>query len=333
MKTMPAQDAYPALIGDIGGTNARFGLVPEKRSAPLEIRTLANASYPSLVAALGHYLGLVGGARPRRACIAVAGPVEIGRFHLTNRPQWDTDLASVAKAHGLSVLTVLNDFEALAESVPLLGEQELVPVGGERAADAVAPKAVLGPGTGLGIGVAVRTAVGWMAVPGEGGHMELASTDPLGTAAIAHERKIRGRASAERFLSGPGIERLHLALGEVQDRPREPVTAAVLSERAFAGDADARQTVRMFFTLLAGLAGDVALLFGARGGVFLGGGVTERLANLLDHRAFREAFENKGRLKPYLAAIPVHLIAAEMPALRGCAAHLERLGAAPPEGV
>jgi glucokinase len=170
-----------------------------------------------------------------------------------------------------------------------------------------------------------------MAVPGEGGHMELATSDPLGNAAIAQLRKSRGRASAERFLSGPGIEQLHLALGEVQGRAREPVTAALLGERALAGEVDARETVAMFFTLLAGLAGDVALLFGARGGVFLGGGVTERLAGLLDHRLFREAFENKGRLKPYLAAVPVYLIAAEMPALRGCAAYLERLAASPPE--
>ena len=186
VETMATRDAqYPALIGDIGGTNARFGLVLARRAVPAEVRTLSNASYPSLEAALDHYLALAGAARPRRACIAVAGPVEPGRFHLTNRPQWDTDLASVAKAHALSVLTVINDFEALAESVPLLDDRELVPVGDVRAGDAAAPKAVIGPGTGLGIGVAVRTAAGWMAVPGEGGHMELASPDPLGHAAIA----------------------------------------------------------------------------------------------------------------------------------------------------
>ncbi len=320
-----AADAYPVLIGDIGGTNARFGLVTARGAMPAEIETLSNASYPSLVAALGHYLEMAGSVRPRRACIAVAGPVETGRFRLTNRPQWDTDLASVSRAHAFSLLTVINDFEALAESVPLLEHPELMPIGSTTAAYEDGPKAVIGPGTGLGIGVSVKTPLGWMAVPGEGGHMEMATPDPLGRAVIEHLRTTRERVSAERCLSGPGIEQLHLSLGEVQGRPRQPLTAAALSERAVAGEADARQTVAVFFSLLASLAGDVALLFGARGGVYLGGGVTERLAKLIDHRRFREAFENKGRLKPYLEAIPVNIIAAEMPALRGCAAHLERL--------
>lgn len=330
---MPVSQEYPVLIGDIGGTNARFGLVEAKRAKPASVQTLANGSYPSLESALSHYLAMAGNARPRRACIAVAGPVEPGRFHLTNRPQWDTDLAPVRKAHALSLLSVINDFEALAESVPLLEEHELIPVGTTRAGHPSAPKAVIGPGTGLGIGVTVRTGNGWMALPGEGGHMELATPDVLGNAAIGELRKTRGRVSAERFLSGPGIEQLHLALGAVKGHAREPMTAAVLGERALALETDALETVGVFFTLLASLAGDVALLFGARGGVFLGGGVTERLATLLDHRLFREAFENKGRLRPYLAAVPVYLIAAEMPALRGCAAHLERLAAAQPEGA
>jgi glucokinase len=322
---MGNEDPYPALIGDIGGTNARFAIIPARGAKPQAIRTLTNTSFSSLEQALGSYLAEAGGARPRRACIAVAGPVTPGRFHLTNRPQWDTPLASVAQAHGLSLLTVINDFEALAESVPLLDEHELVAVGRCPPAEVAAPKAVIGPGTGLGIGMAVRTPSGWMAVPGEGGHMELATADPLGAAAIAHERKCRRRVSAEWFLSGPGIERLHVALGDVRSLPREPLTAAALMERAVSGEAEARETVDVFFALLAGLAGDVALLFGARGGVYLGGGVTERLAPLLDQRRFREAFENKGRLEPYLAAIPVYLIAADMPALRGCAAHLDRL--------
>jgi glucokinase len=330
---MPRNDGYPVLIGDIGGTNARFGLVEAKGARPVHVRTIANASFTSLEKVLGHYLAITGDARPRRACIAVAGPVEPGRFHLTNRPEWDTDLGSVARAHALSVLTVINDFEALAESVPLLEPHELRAVGGDRPASAGAPRAVIGPGTGLGIGMAVKTTAGWMAVPGEGGHMELANPDPLASEAIAWLRKQDGRASGERFLSGPGIVRLHLALGEVQGQPRESISSALLSERAIAGETEASQTVAMFFTLLASLAGDVALLFGARGGVFLGGGVTERLAGLLDHRRFREAFENKGRLKPYLAAIPVFLICAEMPALRGCAAHLERFAASDPRGA
>jgi glucokinase len=320
--------AYPILVADIGGTNARFGLVHAAGAMPSDIRKLPGENYSSLSDALKDYLRSVGGERPRRGCIAVAGPVEEGHFILTNRPSWSTPLEPLAREYRLDRLEVINDFQALAAALPLIEPGEIRPIGEPMRGEEAAPRAVVGPGTGLGVGAVFRTPVGWQALPGEGGHVELASADPRGRAAIAAAAAAHGRASAERLLSGPGLELLHVVLGQVDGRARNRLDASQIHERATLGDREASDTVATFFLLLAGFAGDVALMFGARGGVFLAGGVAARLYPLLDHDAFRAAFMNKGRLKPYLAAIPASLIAADTLALRGCAAHMDSAGGA-----
>lgn len=280
-------------------------------------------SYSSLHSALEAYLSQVGGDVPRRGCIAVAGPAEPGYFILTNRPQWNTPLDSLMTAHGFEVLDVINDFQALAAALPWLEAADLSPLGKLWKGEAGAPLAVVGPGTGLGVGATINTPSGWHAVPGEGGHIELACAHPRARLAIAHIAGRHDRVSAERLLSGPGLKLLHATLREVDGRPREELDAALIAAKATAGDADALDTIAVFFALLAGFAGDVALMFGARGGVFLAGGVAARLKAFIDHRSFRRDFENKGRLRPYLAKIPTSLIATDTLALRGCAAHLD----------
>jgi glucokinase len=315
-------DAYPILVADIGGTHARFGIVQSRGEAPGELKTIAGKDHESLHSALAAYLSSLSGRRPRRGCIAVAGPVEPGQFILTNRPQWNASLAMLKSAFDLDVLDVINDFEALAAALPHLAPGELEPIGEPSAARMAGSLAVVGPGTGLGVGAAIRTGAGWHALPGEGGHVELASPDPRASAAIAAAARRFGRVSAERFLSGPGLALLHATLGEVDGSPREPLEAAAIAASAGDGDATALDTVTIFFRLLASFAGDVALMFGARGGLFLSGGVAARLKAHIDVHAFRRDFENKGRLKPYLAAIPVNLIVSDTLALRGCAVHL-----------
>jgi glucokinase len=315
--------AYPILVADIGGTHARFALVRGPGEPPSEVRTLPGESHPSLHSALNAYLSQVAGDVPRRGCIAVAGPVEPGFFILTNRPQWNTPLDSLMMAHGFEVLDIINDFQALAAALPWLEAADLSPIGKHWKGEAGASLAVVGPGTGLGVGATIKTPSGWHAVPGEGGHIELASAHPRARLAIAHIAGRHDRVSAERLLSGPGLKLLHGTLGEVDGRLREELDAALIAAKATAGDADALDTIGVFFGLLAGFAGDVALMFGARGGVFLAGGVTARLKDFIDHRSFRLNFENKGRLQPYLAKIPTSLITTDTLALRGCAAHLD----------
>jgi glucokinase len=314
---------YPILVADVGGTHARFGLVHGKGQYPANIQTLPGRKYSSLGSALDAYLSSVGGKSPNRGCIAVAGPVEPGQFILTNRPEWNASLSALRAAHRLDELDVINDFQALAAALPLIEPNEISPIGEPSKGEARGPLVVVGPGTGLGVGASINTPSGWQAVPGEGGHVELASADPRARAAIAHVASRYGRVSAERFLSGPGLQLLHLTLGSVDGAVRDPLDAAEIGSRASAGNAEALDTVAIFFRLLAGFAGDVALMYGARGGVFLGGGVTTRMKEFIDPRMFRKAFENKGRLRPFLAAIPTSLIASDTLALRGCAAHLD----------
>jgi len=289
-------DAYPILVADIGGTHARFGIVRSRGEVPRELRTIPGQEHESLRSALRAYLSSLSGEHPRRGCIAVAGPVEPGRFILTNRPQWNTPLSDLKSAFGLDVLDVINDFEALAAALPLLAPGELEPIGEPSALRMAGSLAVVGPGTGLGVGAAIKTVSGWRALPGEGGHVELASPDPRAIAAIAAAARHFGRVSAERFLSGPGLKLLHVTLGEVDGIPREPQDASAIAASAGAGDAAALDTIAVFFRLLASFAGDVALMFGARGGIFLSGGVTARLKPHIDVHAFRRDFENKGRL-------------------------------------
>jgi glucokinase len=317
--------AYPILVADIGGTHARFGLVHGRDEAPVDVETLPGENYRSLTDALAAYLASVAGRPPRRGCIAVAGPVEEGHFILTNRPAWSTPLAPLQAEHHLDDLEVINDFQALAAALPLLLPEDIWPIGEERPAEPGAPMAVVGPGTGLGVGATVKTALGWQPVPSEGGHVELASAYPRARQAIDHVTPHFGRVSAERFLSGPGLELLHVTLGKLDAAPRQPLDAAAIASRAVEGDPQAHDTISIFLQLLAGFAGDVALMFGARGGVFLGGGVTARLRQFLDPAAFRESFEDKGRLRPYLQAIPLSILGSDTLALRGCAAHLDRV--------
>jgi glucokinase len=317
-------DAYPLLVADIGGTHARFGLVHARGAMPSDIGTIPGQDHPSLQLALEAYLARVGGKMPRRVCIAVAGPVQPGQFVLTNRAQWNTPLSTLKSAFGFELIDVINDFEALADALPLVDRSELEPIGEPSHADGDV-LAVVGPGTGLGVGAAVRTTSGWKALPGEGGHVEMASPDPRARAAIAEAASRHGRVSAERFLSGPGLELLHATLGAIDGRPRHALDAAAIATRAEAGDEQARDTIAVFLSLLAGFAGDVALMLGARGGVFLSGGVAMRLRHFIDAKRFRHDFENKGRLRSYMAAIPVNLIITETLALRGCARHLQAL--------
>ncbi|HEY7750612.1 MAG TPA: glucokinase [Aestuariivirgaceae bacterium] len=317
--------AYPILVADIGGTNARFGLVHGKGESPTDIKKLAGDDYPSLHAALGSYLASIEPSKPHRGCIAVAGPVEPGKFILTNRTRWNTTLSSLKAAYRLDVLDVINDFQALAAALPSLAPDELWPIGKPTTGLPGGTLAVVGPGTGLGVGAAVKTGLSWQAIPGEGGHVELANPNPRARAAIDHVAKSLGRVSAERFLSGPGLELLHATLGKIDGVSREPLDAAAIQLSASGGNADALDTIAVFLTLLAGFAGDVGLMFGARGGVFLAGGVAAQLKKFIRPEIFRRDFENKGRLQPFMAAIPTFLIASETLALRGCAAHLDAM--------
>jgi glucokinase len=293
----------PHLVADIGGTHVRFGRV-DAAGRLFDRASFRCREFPSPVEAVRAYLATASpGPALERAAFAVAGPVEGDRLSLTNCP-WSFSLAVTRQALGLAELRAGNDFEALALGLPGLAIEE-TEIWQEGCAVTGTPLAVLGPGTGLGVGAVVPTPAGWTALATEGGHRDLAATTAREWAVVERLSR-RGPVSAETVLSGPGLGRLHQALAELADWVPEPeLGAAAVVERAEAGDPLAAEAVALFCGWLGAVAGDLALTLGARGGLILGGGVIPRLGGQFDRALFLTRFAAKSRFQAYLEAIPV----------------------------
>lgn len=316
MRPLPAR----ALVADIGGTNARFALADLATLELSEIRQVLCADHPSLEAALGEYLGRLRDP-PDQAAIAVAGPVAGANIKLTNST-WSFVKPELCGRVGFKSVQVLNDFAALALSLPHLDGADLHQIGGSAPVEHAA-KAVLGPGTGLGVAGLVWSGENWIAVPGEGGHMSLGAEDERQLALLERLRQGRAHLSAEHALSGPGLAELYQAVAASQGlRPALLQPNDVLVSGLGGDDAIAVEALELFIAWLGRFAGDAALLFGARGGVYLGGGIAPKLVTKLASGPFRQAFEDKGRMAAFLAPIPVYVILAEFATLTGAAASL-----------
>lgn len=309
--------AFPVLVGDIGGTNARFGILAAP-DAPLAIlASVATADHPGIESAIAASLP-AGTSRPRTAIVAVAGPIRPDGIDLTNA-DWTIRPASMFESTGLEEIVLLNDFEAQALSLTALGPADLAPIGGGTA-DPAAAKVVLGPGTGLGVGALVPAGDRFAPVPGEGGHVSFGPVDPDEMALWPSIEPEHGRISAEAVLCGRGLLRLYRAVclhGGVEPRCASPaeVTAA-----AAAGDATALRTLDFYCRFLGRLAGDLALIFMARGGVFLAGGIAPRILPFLAKGGFRRAFEAKAPHDAVLAGIPTSVVIRDGAALLGLSA-------------
>ncbi len=325
----PSDD--PRLLADIGGTNARFAWLAGPDQPPAQVQTLAVADHAGPAEAAQAYLaGLqraagAGWRPPRRGAFAVAAAVHGDAVAFVNSP-WSFSCAAVRDALGLDALAVVNDFEALALALPGLSDRQRQPLPGPAlpplaAAPVGTVLAVVGPGTGLGVGAVLRTRRGWQAVPGEGGHATLAAADALEAAVIAVVRRSHAHGSAERLLAGPGLPLLQAALAEVQGRPltTEATPEAIVAAALGGGDALAAETLDLFACLLGSFCGSVVLTLGARGGLFIGGGVVPRFAARFAASGFRDRFQAKGRLHDYLAAVPAALVTDTLAALGGAA--------------
>lgn len=307
------------LTADIGGTNARFGLVAAGELRPRVVRVLPTAASPSPEAAAMQFLAELGKVEIDRAVIAWAGPIGPGILHLTNGP-WSLDRTRFATALGVGGVRLVNDFEAVAHAIAHLGPDDLVQVGGGPA-DPRGVKVVMGPGTGLG--TATVAPVGdnrWMVLPGEGGH----STPPLAAEAeFALWRHLFAgieHPGAEHLLSGPGLVRTYRAVTAMRNLPAGFDTPAAVCRAAIAGEPAAAAAFELFLTWLGRMAGDLALFVKATGGVYIGGGIVPRYVEQLKSGPFRAAFEAKGPMTALLRSIPAYVITAEAPALIGCAA-------------
>jgi glucokinase len=324
---------FPWLVADIGGTNARFGWVAAPGAEVEQVRVLAVPDHAGPAAAARAYLAELAAslgaayAAPRGAAFAVATALDGDRIELTNGC-WSFSRAAVQRELGLDVLLVLNDFEALALSLPRLHGHQLRPWPGSGPAASGGVLAVIGPGTGLGVAGVVKVGPRWIALPGEGGHATLAAGDDFEAALLSHVRRDYEHVSAERLLSGIGLPLLYGAVAAVQGQGRAaPLNSEAIVEQGLSGaDPLAVQTLDAFCGLLGGFSANVALTLGARGGVYIGGGIVPRLGERFFVSRFRERFEAKGRFRGYLQSIPTALITDTLAALDGAAQAMEQHG-------
>lgn len=306
-----------ALVGDIGGTNSRFGLVEVGSTEARDIDVLKNNNHASLEDAITTYLTARGIGELAAAAIAVACPIDSEVVALTNRRDWSFTRESLRKAARAARFRLLNDFEALALSLPHLGPEDVVRIGGETPGRP-AVKIVLGPGTGLGMAtLAPLPQGGWMALPGEVGHITL----PVATQEEFDWREKMTLPGvlfeSEDAITGGGLLRMYRA---VATPPTLETPEAVLQAALAGTDAAAVKTLDQFIVWLARIAGDAAMTMQARGGVYLAGGIAPSIAERLKAGPFRSVFEEKGRLAHVMRPIPVYVIIDRFPAFKGCAA-------------
>ena len=319
-------DTFPRLLGDVGGTNARFGWQSNAHSGIEHVLVLPCAAHETLEAAIRTYLELKSLPMPRAGALGIANPITGDVIRMTNH-HWSFSISEMQRSLGLQQLNVINDFTALALALPSIAKDNLVQVGGT-VAEAYAPKALIGAGTGLGVSGLMPTDANdhWVAIAGEGGHVTLAAQTESEYRVIELIRQRYGHVSAERVLSGQGLVDLYLALRQLQkQQPVDVAGAAEITAWALQDkDPLALQSIDMFAGFLGSVTGDLALTLGARGGVYLGGGIVPRWLGWFETSQFRERFEAKGRFNAYLKDIPVWVInAAESPALLGAARSLQ----------
>jgi glucokinase len=291
------------LLGDIGATNARFALASKDKLG--EVRSFEVGQYPQFMDALAVFLKEAS-SPITHAVIAVAGPVVEQRAKLTNQA-WTIDADELESTFGLRA-RIINDFQAVALSLPLLRSEDLVRIGGGKIEEG-APKAVLGPGTGLGVACLANGPADPVIISSEGGHGTLAGTCEREDGIIRYLRDKFGHASAERAISGSGLENLYQAIATVDGLTVGTPSAAEITNHALTRDCEiAYEALHMFCAFLGSFAGNVALMFGAKGGIYVAGGISPRILKFLAGSEFRSRFESKGRFRSYLESVPSYVI-------------------------
>ena len=314
---------FPRLLGDIGGTNARWAWQAGPRAVIQDVSVRPCAAHASLYESAAAYLTEKDLARPAWVGIGIATPVTSDWVAMTNHT-WGFSINELKLALGAERCLVINDFTALAMSLTALSASDLRQIGSGTALPG-ATMALLGAGTGLGVSGLVPQGGGrWSAISGEGGHVTLAATDEHEAAILALLRRRFGHVSAERVLSGAGLVNLYGALCALDGSSEASLSPADVTDAALDGsDALCVQTVQHFTAFLGNAAGNLALTLGAQGGVYVGGGIVPRLGERFDGELFRRHFEAKGRFTDYLKAMPTHVITAAAPALVGASNALD----------
>ncbi|WP_435594067.1 glucokinase [Proluteimonas luteida] len=326
-----------ALLADIGGTNARFALADTASPTPLildSVRGFAVASFPSLADAALHYLqetGQAGEVQLHRGVFAVAGRVDGDEARITNHP-WVISRSRTRQRLGIEDVVLVNDFAAQAMAIPLLQAADVATIGAAswHAGDdplAARTYAVIGPGTGLGVGALVMRDGHQHPLETEGGHVSFPPGTPEETEILQRLSEQFGRVSNERLICGPGLVNIHRALSEIAGEDPGPLQPADITARAQAGDPLCGRTIDVFCAVFGAIAGDLVLTLGAWDGVFLTGGLVPKMLDSIRHSGFRQRFEHKGRFSPNMARVPTVAVLHPHPGLLGAAAIARRRAA------
>jgi glucokinase len=321
VSVVPKPSSVLNLVADIGGTYTRFALAQGGLIQADSVTRIKTADFPTLADAARQYL-----ARQTQsvqgACFAVAGPISEEKFQLSNGV-WHDSADFLRKELQLDRVQLINDFAAIALAIPRLRASQLLQIGtvDPLSSGLSQAKAVIGPGTGFGSALLVETDAGAVAIAGEGGHAALSADDAQEMALLDWLMRHSHTNECEAFISGPGIELLHRALCDISSLPHGNPAASEIVQQALQGDSNCRRTLDQFCAWLGSVARDYALKCGARGGVYIAGGVVPHFAEFLRHSDFRGRFENSKKMQHYLRAVPTYLITAENPGLIGAAWH------------
>ncbi|MDE1991734.1 MAG: glucokinase, partial [Rhizobiaceae bacterium] len=307
---------------DIGGTNARFSILADAEAEPTHFPIVQTANFETIDAAIQAALEK-SAVRPRSAILAIAGPVRGDEIPLTNC-DWVIRPMTMISNLGIEDVLVINDFEAQALAIAEVSDEHRETVG-DTAENMIASRAVLGPGTGLGVAGLVHAQHAWIPVPGEGGHIDIGPRSPRDFQIWPHLEPIEGRISAEQVICGRGLQNIYHAVCKADGIAPTLKEPADITTRALAGtDKTAEETLSLFVTYLGRVAGDIALIFMARGGVYLSGGIPQKILPALQKPEFRAAFEDKAPHTELLKTIPTHVVTHPLAALAGLSAYARK---------
>ncbi|TQC71391.1 glucokinase [Pantoea dispersa] len=311
-----------ALVGDVGGTNARLALCEVETGAISQAKTFSTSDYDNLEAVIRHYLDeqkqdITDG------CIAIACPITGDWVEMTNH-DWAFSTRQMKESLGFTTLEIINDFTAVSMAIPMLTAQDVIQFGGKTPVQDK-PIAIYGAGTGLGVSHLVHVDKRWVSLPGEGGHVDFAPNSEEEDAILEVLRAELGHVSAERVLSGSGLVNLYRAIVKSDQREPENLKPKDVTERALQDSCiDCRRALTLFCVIMGRFGGNLALNLGTFGGVYIAGGIVPRFLEFFKASGFRAAFEDKGRFRDYLVDIPVYMITHDQPGLLGAGAHLRQ---------
>ncbi len=310
---------FPVLLGDIGGTNARFRLLLGRDDDQISLGEVKTADFASIESAIKFCLSTNSSLPPKSSILAAAGPISSRGLNLTNCP-WVIESKRLLQSCKLTELILLNDFEAQALAVTVLDNSRLLKIGSGEV-DGEANKVILGPGTGLGVSGLVYAQSKWFPVSGEGGHVDIGPQSDSDRKFWPYIKTVGGRVSAETLISGSGLVNIYSAIAKSRDLPVIFEHPAEITEKMkMGGDSIVRETIEVFCRVLGRVAGDLALTFMARGGVYLAGGISKRIAAEMNNGEFRKSFENKDPHRELMSSIPTFVVMDEFSALEGMAA-------------